>query len=249
VIAGQGTVGLEMLRAVPDLDTLVVPIGGGGLISGMSIAAKSLSPSLRMLGVEAWLYPSMYNAIHKGNLPARGDTLAEGIAVKSPGNLTTGIIRRLVDDIALVNEAELERAVATLITIEKTVVEGAGAAGLAAILSDPSRFAGQKVGLVLCGGNIDTRLIASVLTRELAREGRLTQLSLDIPDRPGQLAAVAALLAEAGANIIEVSHQRTFSDLPAKATLLQLVIETRDSAHLEEVMTKLGASGLSARCT
>ncbi len=143
------------------------------------------------LGVEAWLYPSMYNAIHDGNLPARGDTLAEGIAVKSPGKITTEIVRRLVDDIALVNEAELERAVATLISIEKTVVEGAGAAGLAALMSDPSRFAGQKVGLVLSGGNIDTRLIASVLTRELAREGRLTQLSLDIPDRPGQLAAVA----------------------------------------------------------
>jgi len=249
VIAGQGTVGLEMLRAVPDLDTLVVPIGGGGLISGIAIAAKSLKPSLRILGVEAWLYPSMYNAIHDGNLPSRGDTLAEGIAVKSPGKITTEIVRRLVDDIALVNEAELERAVATLISIEKTVVEGAGAACLAAIMSDPSRFASQKVGLVLSGGNIDTRLIASVLTRELAREGRLTQLSLDIPDRPGQLAAVAALLAEAGANIIEVSHQRTFSDLPAKATLLQLVIETRDSEHLDEVMARLSASGLSARCT
>ncbi|MBR0716210.1 threonine ammonia-lyase [Bradyrhizobium liaoningense] len=248
VIAGQGTVALEMLKAVPELDELVVPIGGGGLISGMAIAARSLKPSLRIMGVEAWLYPSMYNAIHGGNLPARGDTLAEGIAVKSPGKITTEIVRRLVDDIALVNEAELERAVATLISIEKTVVEGAGAAGLAAIMSDPSRFAGQKIGLVLSGGNIDTRLIASVLTRELAREGRLTQLSLDIPDRPGQLAAVAALLAEAGANIIEVSHQRTFSDLPAKATLLQLVIETRDAAHLDEVMAKLGASGLSVRC-
>ena len=249
VIAGQGTIGMEMLQAVPELDTLVVPIGGGGLISGISIAARSLKPSLRIMGVEAWLYPSMYNAIHETNLPTRGDTLAEGIAVKSPGKIATEIVRRLVDDIALVNEAELERAVAALISIEKTVVEGAGAAGLAAIMSDPSRYAGQKVGLVLSGGNIDTRLIASVLTRELAREGRLTQLSLDIPDRPGQLAAVAALLAEAGANIIEVSHQRTFSDLPAKATLLQLVIETRDSAHLEEVMAKLAASGLSARCT
>ena len=249
IIAGQGTIGLEMMRAVPELDTLVVPIGGGGLISGIAIAARSIKPSLRIMGVEAWLYPSMYNAIHETNLPMRGDTLAEGIAVKSPGRITTEIVRRLVDDIALVNEAELERAVATLISIEKTVVEGAGAAGLAAIMSDPSRFAGQKVGLVLTGGNIDTRLIASVLTRELAREGRLTQLSLDIPDRPGQLAAVAALLAEAGANIIEVSHQRTFSDLPAKATLLQLVIETRDSAHLDQVMAKLNASGLSARCT
>jgi len=249
VIAGQGTVGLEMLRAVPQLDTLVVPIGGGGLIGGIAIAAKSLKPSLRIIGVQAQLYPSMYNAIRHASMPMRGDTLAEGIAVKSPGKITTEVVRRLVDDIILVNETELERAVATLISIEKTVVEGAGAAGLAAIMSDRSRFSGKKVGLVLSGGNIDTRLIASVLTRELAREGRLTQLSLDIPDRPGQLAAVAALLAEAGANIIEVSHQRTFSDLPAKATLLQLVIETRDSAHLDEVMAKLSASGLSVRCT
>jgi len=249
VIAGQGTVALEMLEIVPDLDTLVVPIGGGGLISGMAIAAKSLKPELCVIGVEARLYPSMYNAVRGTHLPIRGDTLAEGIAVKSPGRITTGIVRRLVDDILLVTEDQIERAVATLIGIEKTVVEGAGAAGLAAVLANPGAFAGCNVGLALTGGNIDTRLIASVLTRELAREGRLTQLSLDIVDRPGQLAAVATLLAEAGANIIEVSHQRTFSDLPAKATLLQLVIETRDRAHLDEVLAKLAAAGLSARGT
>jgi threonine dehydratase len=248
IIAGQGTIALEMLEAVEVLDTLVVPIGGGGLISGIAVAAKSLRPDLRIVGVQAALYPSMYNAIKHGHLPMRGDTLAEGIAVKSPGKLTTEIIRRLVDDIVLVTEAEIECAVATLINIEKTVVEGAGAAGLAAVQANPALFAGRNVGLVLTGGNIDTRLIASVLTRELAREGRLTQLSLDIVDRPGQLAAVAALLAEASANIIEVSHQRTFSDLPAKATLLQLVIETRDRAHLEDVLTKLSAAGLDVRC-
>jgi len=248
IIAGQGTIALEMLEAVEALDTLVVPIGGGGLISGIAVAAKSLRPDLRIVGVQAELYPSMYNAIKHGHLPMRGDTLAEGIAVKSPGKLTTEIIRRLVDDIVLVTEAEIECAVATLINIEKTVVEGAGAAGLAAVQANPELFAGRNVGLVLTGGNIDTRLIASVLTRELAREGRLTQLSLDIVDRPGQLAAVAALLAEAGANIIEVSHQRTFSDLPAKATLLQLVIETRDRAHLEDVLAKLSAAGLDVRC-
>jgi threonine dehydratase len=190
----------------------------------------------------------MYNAIKHTDLPTRGDTLAEGIAVKSPGKLTQEIVGALVDDILLVSESEIERAVADLINIEKTVVEGAGAAGLAAVQSRGALFAGRNVGLVLTGGNIDTRLIASVLTRELAREGRLTQLSLDIVDRPGQLASVAALLAEVGANIIEVSHQRTFSDLPAKATLLQLVIETRDRAHLEEVLTRLGAAGLAARC-
>jgi threonine dehydratase len=249
IIAGQGTIGLEMLNSVPTLDTLVVPIGGGGLISGIAIAARSLKPELRVIGVEAGLYPSMYNAIKGERLPMRGDTLAEGIAVKSPGKITTEIIRHLVDDILLVTEAEIECAVAAFINIEKTVVEGAGAAGLAAVQANPALFAGRNVGLVLTGGNIDTRLIASVLTRELAREGRLTQLSLDIVDRPGQLAAVAALLAEVGANIIEVSHQRTFSDLPAKATLLQLVIETRDRAHLDDVLTKLSAAGLDARCT
>jgi threonine dehydratase len=249
VIAGQGTIALEMLEAAPDLDTLVVPIGGGGLISGIAVMAKSLKPSLRIIGVQARLYPSMYNAVKAEQLPMRGDTLAEGIAVKAPGRITTPMVRDLVDDIVLVREDQIERAVATLISIEKTVVEGAGAAGLAAILAFPERFSGRNVGLVLTGGNIDTRLIASVLTRELAREGRLTQLSIDIVDRPGQLAAVAALLADAGANIIEVSHQRTFSDLPAKATLLQLVIETRDRAHLDDVMARLNASGLVARCT
>jgi threonine dehydratase len=246
VIAGQGTMALEMLEAVPELDTLVIPIGGGGLISGIAVAAKSLKPDLRIIGVQAGLYPSMYNAIKAEQLPMRGDTLAEGIAVKAPGRITTGIVRRLVDDIMLVSEDQIERAVSMLISIEKTVVEGAGAAGLAALLSAPERFAGRHVGLVLTGGNIDTRLIASVLTRELAREGRLTQLAIDIVDRPGQLAGVAALLAEAGGNIVEVSHQRTFSDLPAKGTLLELVIETRDRAHLDDVMTRLGAAGFNA---
>jgi threonine dehydratase len=249
VIAGQGTVGLEMLTAVPELDTLVVPIGGGGLISGVAIAARALKPNLRIVGVQATLYPSMHNAINARELPMRGDTLAEGIAVKAPGRITTGIIRSLVDDIVLVTEPQIERALAALISIEKTVVEGAGATGLAAVLAHPERFAGRNVGLVLSGGNIDTRLIASVLTRELAREGRLTQLSIDIVDRPGQLAAVSVLLAEAGANVIEVSHQRTFSDLPAKATLLGLVIETRDQTHLDEVMAALAAAGFQARCT
>jgi threonine dehydratase len=248
IIAGQGTIALEMLDAVPALDTLVVPIGGGGLISGIAIASRAIKPDLRIVGVEAALYPSMYNAIYGVGLPTRGDTLAEGIAVKSPGKITTEIIRQLVDEIVLVSEDQIERAVATLISIEKTVAEGAGAAGLAAVMANPEPFADRNVGLILTGGNIDTRLIASVLTRELAREGRLTQLSLDIVDRPGQLAAVCNLLADAGANIIEVSHQRTFSDLPAKGTLLELVIETRDRAHLDDVLARLSAAGLKARC-
>ncbi len=247
IIAGQGTIALEMLKAAPNLDTLVVPIGGGGLISGIAIAARSIKPDLRIVGVEAELYPSMYNVIKGKHLPMRGDTLAEGIAVKEPGLITREIIRELVDDIVLVTEDEIEGAVAMLISIEKTVVEGAGAAGLAAVRSAPNMFRGRNVGLVLTGGNIDTRLIASVLTRELAREGRLTQLALDIVDRPGQLAVVANTLAQAGANIIEVSHQRTFSDLPAKATLLELVIETRDRVHLEEVLAQLAAAGIKVR--
>jgi threonine dehydratase len=188
----------------------------------------------------------MYNAVYGTRLAMRGDTLAEGIAVKSPGKITSEIIRDLVDEIVLVREDELERAVATLIAIEKTVAEGAGAAGLAAVMASRERFAGRNVGLILTGGNIDTRLIASVLTRELAREGRLTQLSIDLVDRPGQLAAVSVLLAESGVNIIEVSHQRTFSDLPAKATLLEVVVETRDRAHLDAVLERLSGAGFKA---
>jgi threonine dehydratase len=243
VIAGQGTIALEMLGAAPEIDTLVVPIGGGGLIAGMAIAAKALKPDIRVIGVEAALYPSMYNLIKRESLPTRGDSLAEGIAVKTPGDITAPIVARMVDDILLVKEAEIEHAVSLLINIEKTVVEGAGAAGLAAVLKEPGRFKDRIVGLVLCGGNIDTRLLASVLTRELAREGRLTQLSIDLVDRPGTLGRVANLLGEAGANIVEVTHQRTFSDLPAKAALLEVVIETRDRQHLEETVARLRAAG------
>ena len=243
VIAGQGTVALEMLEAVPALDTLVVPIGGGGLISGIATAAKAIKPTIQIIGVEAQLYPSMYNRIKNATLPVGGDTLAEGIAVKTPGAIPEGIIRRLVDDIVLVSEAQLERAVALLIGIEKTVVEGAGAAGLAAVLADPRRYGGRTLGLVLCGGNIDMRLLASVLTREQAREGRLSRLTIDIPDQPGQLAKVSAVIGEAGANIIEVYHQRVFTDLPAKGTELHLVIETRDRAHLQASTTALRAAG------
>lgn len=243
VIAGQGTIALEMLRVVPALDTLVVPIGGGGLISGIAVAAKALKPSIRIIGVQAILYPSMYNRIRGTELPMRGDTLAEGIAVKAPGEITSSLVRRYVDDIVLVTEEQIEHAVSLLINIEKTVVEGAGAASLAALIAHRALFKGATVGLVLCGGNIDTRLLASVLTRELAREGRLSQLTIDLVDRPGQLARVASLLGEAGANIVEVYHQRTFSDLPAKATLLEVVIETRDRGHLDETVAKLRGAG------
>ena len=243
VIAGQGTAAIEMLEAVPTLDTLVVPIGGGGLISGMAVAAKAIKPDIQIIGVEAQLYPSMYNMIKGSTLGVGGDTLAEGIAVKAPGKLTADIISRLVDDIVLVSEPELERAVALLIGIEKTVVEGAGAAGLAAVLGNPQRFSGRTIGLILCGGNIDTRLLASVLTREQARDGRLSRLTIDIPDQPGQLAKVSTVIGDCGANIIEVYHQRVFTDLPAKGTELHLVIETRDRTHLQSAIAALKAAG------
>ena len=243
VIAGQGTVALEMLETAPDLDLLIVPIGGGGLISGMAIAAKAINPKIKVISVEAQLYPSMLNAVKHASLPVGGDTLAEGIAVTSPGDLTQPIIEALVDDILLVSESSLERAVSLLITIEKTVVEGAGAAGLAALIGSHRLYKDRKIGLVLCGGNIDTRLLASVLTRELARDGRLSRLAIDIPDRPGQLAKVAGLIGGAGANVVEVYHQRVFTDVPAKGTELNLVIETRDRSHLEKVVTGLRAGG------
>ena len=248
VIAGQGTLGFEILEAAPDIDCLIVPIGGGGLISGIAIAAKSLKPEIEIVGVQAELYPAMYNLIKGADLPARGDSLGEGIAVKAPGRLTSAIVREHVDDIVLVTEMALERAVAQLINIEKTVVEGAGAAGLAAVFADTARFRGRKVATVLCGGNIDTRLLASVLTRDLARQGRLAQLTIDLQDRPGQLARVANILGAAGANIVEVLHQRVFSDLPAKGAELEVVIETRDRDHLEATVAALEKDGLTVAC-
>jgi threonine dehydratase len=244
IIAGQGTIALEMLGAVTDLDVLIVPIGGGGLISGIAVAAKSLKPDIEVIGVQATLYPSMYNVIKAQSLPMRGDTLAEGIAVKAPGSITSEIVRALVDDIVLVTEQHIEHALSLLLTIEKSVTEGAGAAGLAAVLADPTRFKGRKLGLVLSGGNIDTRLLSGVLTRQLAREGRLSRLRFDIVDRPGQLAAVVAVLSNAGANVVEVLHQRIFTDLPAKAVVLEVVIETRDRSHLASTIDALKAADI-----
>ncbi|MEL7303027.1 MAG: threonine ammonia-lyase [Pseudomonadota bacterium] len=249
VIAGQGTIALEMLADVPDLDTLIVPIGGGGLIAGMATAAKAIKPDIRIIGVQAERCPSMYNALRGTDLDVKADTLAEGIAVKAPGALPLAIARAVVDDVCLVKEATLEGAIAMLLEIEKTVVEGAGAAGLAAIMADRARFSGAKVGLVLCGGNIDLRLLASVLTRQMARAGRLAELAIDLQDRPGQLARVADLIGQAGANIVEVAHQRTFSDLPAKSALLEVVVETRDRGHLDETVARLREAGFTLQVT
>lgn len=243
IMAGQGTVALEMLADAPAIDTLIVPIGGGGLISGMATVAKAAERDIAVVGVEAELFPSMFNRIKGTDLPIGGDTLAEGIAVKEPGGLTAQVIAALVDDIMLVSERKLEEAVSLLLQIEKTVVEGAGAAGLAALLSDPERFAGKTVGIVLCGGNIDTRLLANVLLRDLARSGRLARLRIRLQDRPGALFHVSRIFHEQGVNIIEVYHQRVFTSLPAKGLITDIECETRDGAHLDRLMAALRTAG------
>ncbi|MGK6356094.1 threonine ammonia-lyase [Sphingomonas sp. DT-207] len=239
VIAGQGTATLEMIEDVPHLDTLVVPIGGGGLISGAATVAKSEGRNIEVIGVQAELYPSMYNRLHHTDMPCAGDTLAEGIAVKEPGGITSKLVEALVDDIILVGERRLEEAVSLLLQIEKTVVEGAGAAGLAALLTEPERFRGKTVGTILCGGNIDTRLLANVLLRDLARSGRLARLRIRLQDRPGALFHVARIFHEQGVNIIEVYHQRVFTTLPAKGLITDIECETRDRNHLDRLITAL----------
>lgn len=245
VAAGQGTVALEMLEAQPDLDCLVVPIGGGGLMSGMATVARAINPAIEMVGVQAQLYPSMYARLRGEDAVCGGDTLAEGIAVKAPGEFTSQIISALVDDILLVSEASLEHAVALLLQIEKTVVEGAGAAGLAAVLANPERFRGKKVGLVLCGGNIDTRLLANVLLRDLARAGRIARLKIQLQDRPGALYAVMSVFDAHNVNILEIHHQRIFTSLPAKGLFTEIECEARDAAQLEGLVEALRAKGYS----
>ena len=247
IVAGQGTIGFEMLEDNPDLDTIVVPIGGGGIISGISTAAKSVKPNLSMIGVEAELYPSMYQAINELPPAFGGQTLADGIAVKNPGELTREIIARLVDDILLVDEPTIETAVTLLVEQHKIVAEGAGAAGVAALLKEPERFAGRKVGVVICGGNIDVRLLSWVLTRGLVRDGRMVRLRIGIVDRPGVLAQVAKLIGDTGGNIIEVYHQRLFYDVPAKQADVDAVIETRNAAHVDEIVGALRAGGFPTR--
>ena len=243
VIAGQGTIALEMLEETPDLDMLVIPIGGGGLIAGNAVAARARKPSIGIVGAEAALYPSFWNALRNDNRPFGGATLAEGIAVTNVGKLALPIVRELVADIVLVDEAAIERAVNAHLTLQKTMAEGAGAAGLAAMLVKPEPFRGRKVGLILCGGNIDPRILASVMVRELEREDRIVSFRLTIPDRPGVLGQIATRLGQLGANILEVDHRRRFLDVPAKGARLDVTIEARDHAHTDEIMRALADAG------
>ncbi|WP_277980937.1 threonine ammonia-lyase [Sphingomonas phyllosphaerae] len=247
IIAGQGTVAVEMLEDHPDIDTLVVPIGGGGLISGMATVARAAARPIEVVGVQAELYPSMYNRINATQLACAGDTLAEGIAVKEPGGITAQMVARLVDEIVLVSERSLEEAVSLLLQIEKTVVEGAGAAGLAALLAHRERFQGRTVGVVLCGGNIDTRLLANVLLRDLARSGRLARLRLQLQDQPGALYGVMRVFDRERVNIIEIYHQRVFTTLPAKGLITDIECEARDRAHLDRLIVALREAGYEVR--
>lgn len=243
VIAGQGTVALEILADQPELDTIVIPVGGGGLIAGCAIAATAIKPDIEIIGVEAAHFPSMYHSIRGEEPVCGGNTLAEGIAVKSAGTLTLPIVKEFVSDIVLVDETMLERAICTFLTIQKTMAEGAGAAGLAALLNEPERFKDKKVALVLTGGNIDPRMLASIVVRGLEHEDKIISLRITIADEPGILGNIASLLGQAGANILEVSHQRMFLDVPAKGATLDFVIETKDGTHAQKVMEEIRAAG------
>jgi threonine dehydratase len=247
VIAGQGTIGLEMLKANPDLECLCIAVGGGGLISGVAIAARSVRPDIEIVGVQTDRFPAMYAQFKGVNLPCANATLAEGIAVKSPGTLTLQIVRRLVDDVVLVTEGDIEHAIVLLLEIEKTVVEGAGAAGLAALLSQPERFRGRRVGLILCGGNIEPMMLADIIERGMVRAGRLARIRVTIRDVPGELARAAAVIGQAGANIEEVAHQRAFTTLPALNAELVMELQTRGPEHIEQVLQALRAAGLPAQ--
>jgi threonine dehydratase len=245
VAAGAGTTALEMLEDAPEIDCFVTPIGGGGLISGMSTVARALKPEMQVIGVQAALFPSMYAKVKGEHRDCGGDTLAEGIAVKAPGAFTSQVIAERVDDILLVSEEALEKAVSLLLQIEKTVVEGAGSAGLAAVLEHRERFAGRKIGLVLCGGNIDTRLLANVLLRDLARSGRLARLRITLQDRPGALSRVMREFEAHNVNIIEIYHQRIFTSLPAKGLITDIECEARDREQIDALVETLRGKGYS----
>jgi threonine dehydratase len=245
IIAGQGTIALEFLDNRPDLDTLVVPIGGGGLISGIAVAAKAVNPRIDIIGVQSTLYPSMYRLVRHEDPgpPAAAATLAEGIAVKEPGRLTRRIVKALVSDILLVDDVAIETAIESLVERQKLVVEGAGAAGLAAVLAAPERFRGRRVGIVICGGNIDARLLASILMRGLVREGRLVRLRSELPDIPGALSRLSGVIGKHAGNIVEVHHQRLFHDTSVKRAELDVVVETQNRRHVEVLIAALAAAG------
>jgi threonine dehydratase len=244
IIAGQGTVGLELMAAVPDLEVIVVPIGGGGLISGIATAVKALNPGVKIFGVESKTYPSMYQRLNGLAVECGGDTIAEGIAVKDAGDIAFSIVKRLVEEVLVVKEETIERAVVALLEIEKTVAEGAGAAALAALLEHPARFAGRRVGLPVSGGNIDSRVLASVLMRGLVRDSRLVRLRVTMPDISGSLARVAALIAQAGGNVVEVQHQRVFGTFSARSTEIEFLVEMRDRDHAEHLLKALRDNGI-----
>ena len=247
IVAGQGTVGIEMLQAVPDLDTLVVAVGGGGLIAGIAVAAKALKPGIEIIGVQTLRFPNMFNAVKHASLPQGGSTIAEGIAVGTPGRITQAIIEKHVDDMLLVDDGDIEQAIVMLLEIEKTLVEGAGAAGLAALLKHPDRFRGRKVGLVLGGGNIDPLLLAAIIERGMVRAGRLARVRVSARDVPGSLARITAIVSEAGANIDEVHHQRAFTVLAAQNVEIELVIQTRGREHIQAVLDALHTGGFQAQ--
>jgi threonine dehydratase len=247
IVAGQGTVGLEMLAAVPELDTLVVAVGGGGLIAGIAVAAKTIKPAIEVIGVQTLRFPNMFNAVKHQSLPQGASTIAEGIAVGTPGRITQEIIERHVDDIVLVDEGDIEQAIVMLLEIEKTLVEGAGAAGLAALLKYPERFRGRKIGLVLGGGNIDPLLLAAIIERGMVRAGRLARIRVSARDVPGSLARITAIVSEAGANIDEVHHQRAFTMLAAQNVDIELVVQTRGRDHIQDVIDALHAGGFQAQ--
>jgi threonine dehydratase len=246
IVAGQGTVGTEMLEAVPGLDTLVVAVGGGGLIAGIAVAAKALKPEIRIVGVQTLRFPSMFNAVKHQALPQGVSTIAEGIAVGTPGQVTREIVERLVDDLVLVDEGDIEQALVMLLEIEKTLVEGAGAAPLAAMLKDPGRFRGRQVGLVLGGGNIDPMLLAAIIERGMVRAGRLARVRVGARDVPGSLARITRIVSEAGANINEVHHQRAFTLLAAQNVEIELVLQTRGPDHITAVLQALHEGGFQA---
>ena len=247
VAAGQGTVALEMLRQQPDLDALVVSVGGGGLLAGMATAARAMQPQLELVGVQTMRFPSMVNAVKQEQHPQGSSTIAEGIAVGQPGTLTQEVISRLVDDLLLVEEGDIEQGVLMLLEIEKTLVEGAGAAGLAALLRYPERFRGKKVGLVLSGGNIDPLLLAAIIERGMVRSGRLARIKVSARDVPGALAQITAVVAQAGANVEEVHHQRAFTLLAAQNVEIELVLQTRGAAHVQQVLEQLRGAGMQAQ--